>query len=284
MKDFRVRMARPDDVVAVVRIANQAFLETARLTGPIGRSFAQQLRDGGEWLFVVEDEDGRVVGFLLGRHSGDTAKIGWIAVHPNYWGMGIGGMLLRAIEEKARRMGLRAVETGTPFARSFYEKYGFKCIGVQRALILEIAGKSIEPPQEVRTRPLLLDDLSSLANIMGRDDYLSLLSSYFSTFQSDPEKALLSLDGENVVGVVIGRADSIYRDLVTLEYLYSVEPRYALSLLYGLVYLSSVEGLRWVGVRFPVPHIDEEELRKKGWKDGELPTFWTRYWMRKDLK
>ena len=203
MGRFHVRNAQPKDAVAVVRIANQAFLETARLTSCIGKGFAQALMNHNDWLFVAEDEDKRVIGFLIGQRVEEKAKINWIAVHPDYWRRGVGGLLLRAIEKKARREGLRIIETGTPFARGFYEKYGFKCVEAQRRLILELIGRNIKPPENIQICPLLLDDVSSLVNIMNQDEYLRFLISYFTIFSSDPRKALLGLDGDKAVGVAL---------------------------------------------------------------------------------
>ncbi|RLI37875.1 hypothetical protein DRO55_00270 [Candidatus Bathyarchaeota archaeon] len=284
MGRFHVRTARPEDVVSIVRVANQAFLETARLTGLIGRGFAQTMADYGEWCFVAEDEDDGIIGFLVGAHSEDKATIKWIAVHPDYWDRGVGGQLLKAIEDKARREGLKIVETGTPFARGFYERYGFRCVEVQKALILELVGRRVTPPEEIQMKPLILDDLGKLARFMERGEYLRFLTSYFNSFTDDPEKALLGLDRDEAVGVVIGRTDNIYKDLVKVEYIHPVEPSYALSLLYGLVHLCSTEGLRWVGVRLPIQGISEEALTRMGWREAKLPTFWTRYRMRKELR
>ena len=127
---YRIRQMRPSDAVAVVRIANQAFLETARLTSLMGRRFVQRMKGDRDCLFVAESDDGEVVGFVIGSCKGGRATIGWIAVHPGHQGRGIGGMLLEAVEGKAMERGIRVVETGTPFARTFYEKYGYRCVAV----------------------------------------------------------------------------------------------------------------------------------------------------------
>ncbi|MCX7039004.1 MAG: GNAT family N-acetyltransferase, partial [Spirochaetes bacterium] len=42
---------------------------------------------------------GKIVGSVRGRLEGETADIGWLIVHPYFWGRGIGTRLLGAIEE-----------------------------------------------------------------------------------------------------------------------------------------------------------------------------------------
>lgn len=281
---FRIRRMRPQDVVEVVRIANQAFLETARLTRRLGYGFAKYMLEGGELLFVAETEGGKVVGFVFGRREEDSAVIGWIAVHPEYQGRGIGGLLLKAVEDKARRTGLKTVITGTPFARSFYEKYGYECYRVERALLLELIGRTVKPPRDLDVRPLLLDDLPALASFMGDEEYLRFLMTYFSVYDSDPDMCLIGFRGKDVAGAVVGKRNEVYPDLVTLEELVVKDESHAYDMLDALTYAVSVKGYRWVGVRLPVRGLDEEELLRKGWKDAKLPSFWTRYHIRKHLR
>ncbi|MCX7778562.1 MAG: GNAT family N-acetyltransferase, partial [Armatimonadetes bacterium] len=95
----------------------------------IGKAFVQWMQRHRHCMFLAETEDGEAVGFLIGRCDGDKARIGWIAVHQTHWGRGVGGMLLSAIEQCAIERGIKVVETGTPFARTFYEKYGYECVG-----------------------------------------------------------------------------------------------------------------------------------------------------------
>lgn len=284
MEEYKVRTASISDVVDIVRIANQAFLEIARLPGSLGHGFVVHMKSFPDWIFVAErTTDRKVIGFLIGSRDKHAAKISWIAVHPEFWGRGIGGMLLHAIEEKARSEGLRIIETGTPFARSFYEKYGFHCINVQKAYILEIAGRKVESPSNIEIRFLFLFDLSELAQVMSKNNYLNLLESYFSALKANNENAILGLKNNQIVGVVIGQRDSLYRDLMILRYLYSVKQEYAPDLLHALIFLSSVKGYRWIGVKLPLFGIEEQYLRDTGWNEARLPSFWTRYWMRKDL-
>lgn len=280
----RIRPMRLEDIISVVRIANQSFLETARLTKLMGQRFAHYMRQWPDWLFVAETFEGRVVGFIFGSLEGEAhASIHWIAVHPEFQGMGIGGMLLKAIEEKAMGLGLKAILTGTPFALRFYEKYGFKCVGIRRRLVLELVGKSLEPPEGLESRPIALEGLRDFIPLMNREEYLRFLSAYFSVYESDPDKALAALADNRIVGILIGRRNEVYPDLVTLDCIFVKDSAYAYSMLKLFAYRASTGGYRWVGVELPIPYLEEGELLKEGWQDARLPSFWTGYQLRKDL-
>lgn len=281
--NLRIRQMRPSDVVAVVRIANQAFLETARLGWLMGRRAVHRLMEDRECLFVAE-AGGEVVGFVVGGCSGDRATIGWIAVHPDYWGRGIGGMLLGAVEEVARRKGIGVVETGTPFARSFYEKHGFRCVGVDRCMVLELVGRAISLPEGVRVRTLMLDDIGSLIELMGEEEWLRFSRAFFSAYEDDPEKAIMVTSKEGTtLGVAVGENDRTYGELVTLTYMFVGREGDAMKVLDSMAYLASSRGHRWFGVRLPLEGTSQEELEGRGWEDAKLPSFWTRYRMRKEI-
>ena len=280
---YRIRQMRPSDAVAVVRIANQAFLETARLTSLMGRRFVQRMKGDRDCLFVAESDDGEVVGFVIGSCEGGRATIGWIAVHPGHQGRGIGGMLLEAVEGKAMERGIRVVETGTPFARTFYEKYGYRCVEVRRSMLLELVGREISIPQGLGIRAITLHDLDEVMDLIGDEgEWLRFLDAYFSAYGRDAEKAIVVSSGE-LVGVAIGETDEVCGELVRLSYLFARDEGRAMDVLSCLVYVASARGCRWFGVELPVKGVTEEELESRGWEDAKLPFLWTRYRMRKEL-
>jgi ribosomal protein S18 acetylase RimI-like enzyme len=275
---------KPSDVVAVMRIANQAFLETARLTSLMGRRFAQRMRGDRECLFVAETDEGEMVGFVMGSCKEDRASIGWIAVHPNHQGRGVGGMLLEAVERRAMEKGIRVVETGTPFARTFYEKHGYRCVGIRRSMLLELVGREVSAPEDLRIRVITLDDLAEVMDFIGdEEEWLKFLEAYFSAYERDADKAIAVLSEEGMVGIAIGRTDELCGELVTLAYLFVKDNRRAMDVLRSLAYVASTRGCRWFGVELPVRGITEAELESQGWEDAKLPFFWTGYRMRKEL-
>lgn len=283
---YRVRQMQPSDVFSVVRIANQAFLEMARPSWYIGKAFAQWMRRHRHCMFIAETEGGEAVGFLIGRCDGDRACIGWIAVHPSHWGRGVGGMLLSEIERCATNVGIKVVETGTPFARAFYEKYGYKCVGIRKAMVFELVGRKIEMPHGLQIRTITLDDLPKLLNVIGEEnEWLQFLEAYFSACEGDPSKAAIvsEIAQQNCIGVAIGNADAVCKDLVILSYLFSAGEGRAMDVLRAFVYFISTFGHRWVGIRLPIRGISEEELEADGWQDAKLPYLWTCYEMRKEL-
>ena len=89
---------------------------------------------------VIAEDDGRLVGFLVGFLSQRLAETGYVhyaGVHPDYRGRGIGHELYHRFADEVRRRGgttLRA-ETGT---------WNVKSIAFHRAL-----GFTLEPSEEV---------------------------------------------------------------------------------------------------------------------------------------
>ena len=281
-KEIQIRPMEISDVIQAIRVANQAFVEGARFTARIGEGIARHLEEHRGWQFVAE-KGGDLIGFLTGKPGGE-AFVSWIAVHPAHQGRGIGGMLLKAIEAKARGQGIKEVRLGTPFARSFYEKHGYRCVEVQRRMVLDLIGKSISPPHGLCLRPVVLDDLPQLLPLFyGEGEYLKFLSAYFSAFDEHTDEALMGKRDGRTVGVLLGRSDSKLWDLITLSYLFARSKADALDVLQGLVYTCSRQGRRWVGVGLPIPYVEEGDLTERGWQDAQLPMFWTGYRMRKAL-
>jgi len=283
---YKVRQIKLSDVFSIVRIANQSFLETARLGWLIGRGVVQQLMRNRECIFIAETNRGDPAGFVVGALKDDKAIIRWISVHPSHWRRGVGGMLLRAVEEKAREKGICVVETGTPFARSFYEKYGYKCVDVRRSMLLELVGRSIPMPEGLRIRVLMLEDLPMLLDfIRDENEWLRFAAAYFEAYKSDPEKAILvTREDSGILGVAIGRSEKICSELVTLSYIFAKKKEDTIRILNSLAYLASSHGHRWLGISLPIAGITEEQLKRAGWQDAKLPFFWTMYIMKKKLK
>ncbi|MFA4015463.1 MAG: hypothetical protein RUDDFDWM_000546 [Candidatus Fervidibacterota bacterium] len=280
--EVTIRHALPKDIAAIVRVANCAFLEEARLPWLFGVGLVEHLRNFPDWQFVAE-VDGRIVGFLVGKPGEDRAFISWIAVHPAHWRKGIGGKLLKAIEEKANKAGLRIVELGTPFARKFYEKYGYKCVNIQKKLVLNLSQRNVDKPQKISLKNLSLDDLPRLLKFFGEEkEYLDTASKFFSSLADDPHLSLLGERRNEIVGVAIATTARLTPELVVISKIFAKDFDYMLSMLNGLEYVCSCYGKRWLGVSLPIPHVDEEKLLSLGWEDAKMPNFWTLYWMRKE--
>jgi len=302
----RIRGFQLADMVDLAKAASQGFLEmcgrhdfvTNRAVVPY---LTGSVDPADDWFIVADYEDARAVGSLVGQAGNfwmgasaseadnrNCVSLVWASVHPDYWGKGIGGRLIEAFEEKARKGKFTTEIVRTYFAQTFYEMYGFTRVETFKALALEIVGRGVAPPPKLEIRPLLLDDLPPLANHMTENAYGELLVSFFherklNAFGPERGETIIGrLDG-SIAGVAFGLTSSEYPDLLTLTYLFAREPEFALELLQGLVYLGSLDGRRWVGVNLPLQDIDESELMNLGWKEAQLPTFATLYELRKDL-
>ena len=77
---------------------------------------------------VVADDDGRIVGCVaVDIFWADLAEVKSLAVAPDMVGQGIGGQLLSAAIEDARRMGVKRLFTLT-YEQGFFQRQGFEVI------------------------------------------------------------------------------------------------------------------------------------------------------------
>ena len=109
-----------EDVLPLVRVSNQAFLEHARFP-EMGANAVRYIREHPGWQWGAF-EDGRMAGFLLTEPRGERERVAirLIATGPGTQGKGLGGRLLGALEDHAREEGVPLLSVGTPFAsRSF---------------------------------------------------------------------------------------------------------------------------------------------------------------------
>lgn len=94
---------------------------------------------------IVEKEDDIVKGFLCYTTYDGKMLIIWMGIRPEFMGKGIGANLLNWLTNKAKDLGMYAIEVETlpeeveyePYAktRAFYYKNGFKRIAYKKATI-----------------------------------------------------------------------------------------------------------------------------------------------------
>ena len=82
--------------------------------------------------FMAVTENGEVVGVVKVYQKGEcTGYISHLAVAPEYQHRGIGHLLLKTVETRARERGFCALETmARATATVYFEKYGFHVTGV----------------------------------------------------------------------------------------------------------------------------------------------------------
>jgi ribosomal-protein-alanine N-acetyltransferase len=86
--------------------------------------------------YVVAEDDGEVVGYAGMVATGHQADVQTVAVRADRQGGGLGGELLRALLDEARRRGagevLLEVRAENVAAQELYARHGFERIGVRR--------------------------------------------------------------------------------------------------------------------------------------------------------
>jgi len=81
-------------------------------------------------LFLVAEENGKIIGTILGGFDGRRGMLYHLAVSPPYQERGIGSQLMDEVEIKLRARGCHRcylmVTTDNPGAMDFYEKRGWE--------------------------------------------------------------------------------------------------------------------------------------------------------------
>lgn len=121
-----IRPATAADVPAFAQIIN----DCAEYGLMLHRSFAflyEHIRD-----FQVAEEDGQVIGCCgLTIIWANMAEVASLAVHPDHRGKGLGGQLVNACIEDARRLGIKRIISLT-YEQAFFERLDFKIIDRQK--------------------------------------------------------------------------------------------------------------------------------------------------------
>jgi predicted GNAT family N-acyltransferase len=135
---LQIRLAEPEDLAAAYALRHEVFVIGQDVPAELERD---ELDDGAQHVLAVDD--GRVVGtgrLVDGRIDADlrleagtpgtVGTIGRMAVAAEARGSGVGRALLDALVDRARVLGLPAVELHAQVhAREFYERAGFVPFG-----------------------------------------------------------------------------------------------------------------------------------------------------------
>lgn len=93
------------------------------------RDIRRKLQTGRE-LFLVGEQDGRLVGTAMGGYEGHRGWVNYLAVHPDCRRQGFGRLLMTALEEKLTAVGCPKlnlqVRTSNLDVIRFYEAIGYK--------------------------------------------------------------------------------------------------------------------------------------------------------------
>ncbi len=125
-----IRAMSPADVAAVGEIEEQAFSQPWSRQG-----FLDALGLDGT-LFLVAEEEEKVLGYIGMYSAFEEGEITNVAVDVSDRCRGIGGMLLAEVQKTARQRGLLRivleVRVSNESAIRLYEKYGFVKQGVRK--------------------------------------------------------------------------------------------------------------------------------------------------------
>lgn len=133
---MRIRRAEPHDLARIVEIEGLCFPEETAF--PAGM-FAYLIRYSV--ALVACEDDGRVVGFVMGYTSGKVGAVYTLDVHPSCRRKGIGLALLLALEKRLRALGAQAIRLEAalenPEAMRLYRRAGYS----ERELIRNYYGR-----------------------------------------------------------------------------------------------------------------------------------------------
>jgi len=281
-QDFTVRKLGLDDVLPLVRICNQAFLEHARF--PVhGVQSVRYIADHPAWQWGVF-RDGGLVAFLLTEPLPEKKHVAirLVATDPGIKGSGLGSLLLRALETQAPKEGYRTLSVGTPFARGFYEKNGFRLTKTNLRMIRNITCQPVPCDQEPGARLL---DFQAAAGILPRLGNNALRRAFLSAFLGNvrrEQSLMLMLGGaDGPRGVVIGRTPESYRDFAEVVFHHTFDRALA-PLVRAFERTVSALGLHYVG--FEVAEDQEREMELLGYTRSGQDFFWTMYILEKQLE
>ncbi|MCI0708724.1 MAG: GNAT family N-acetyltransferase [Chloroflexi bacterium] len=133
--DIHIRLAIPEDAIAIASVLHESFVEFEALytpaaftaTTPSSEIILRRLDEGPIW---VATSDGIVVGTVSVVGKSEGLYVRSMAVLPTSRGKGIANMLLEAVENWAAGNGYRyLILSTTPFllgAIRTYERFGFQ--------------------------------------------------------------------------------------------------------------------------------------------------------------
>lgn len=143
MEGFVVRDFRPEDYDAVMNIWSETHLYSEERGDDIN-TIQRTIAHGGKLLVLEKGDD--ILGTSWLTTDGRRVFIQYFAIRPDYQGMGLSHLLMKASLDYARELGLQVkleVHRENKVAKALYEKYGFRPLGDYDVYILRDLGKTL---------------------------------------------------------------------------------------------------------------------------------------------
>ena len=139
--------------------------------------------DPGCCLLAVDEASGRIMGSCFHHPRETHLSLGIMNVHPDFFGRGVAGSLLKRVvaEADARRLPLRLVSSAMNLdSFSLYTRHGFVPRAMYQDLILTVPPEGVPAPAEDAgmLRDATLDDVPELRELEFRINHVSREQDY----------------------------------------------------------------------------------------------------------
>ena len=125
---MKIRDLRPEDYDGLIVLWGEAGLPY-RLHGRDGRERIAREIEGFCSVFLAAEEEGRLIGAVLGTHDGRKGWVNRLAVLPEHRGRGIGSALVAEVERRLLEKGIGIVtcliEGWNESSKAFFERIGY---------------------------------------------------------------------------------------------------------------------------------------------------------------
>jgi ribosomal protein S18 acetylase RimI-like enzyme len=124
----KIRDLRPEDYDGLIVLWGEAGLP-CRLHGRDGRERIAREIEGACSVFLAAEEEGRLIGAVLGTHDGRKGWVNRLAVLPEHRGRGVGSALVAEVERRLLGSGIEIVacliEGWNEGSKTFFERIGY---------------------------------------------------------------------------------------------------------------------------------------------------------------
>ncbi|MFP4522053.1 MAG: GNAT family N-acetyltransferase [Fibrobacterota bacterium] len=293
MSEVTIRKAEIRDIPDIMDLCANCFLEEARNAAVAFWNFNRGFRDFPDYQIVAE-LDGRIAGFQSGRElrpekngGRNLYELGLIGVDSSCKGRGIGGILLDEVEKIAQEHGYEGIRLGTPFAVSFYEKYGYKLVDSEKKYITKLNGRVLEYKEGTEVRRSLKGDLRKYLEWVEDDEKKLYLAGGFYKALNSGAVFEFTHGGLCAAVIFMNRLSSssmgsgvVFGNVPGVVFEKGFDED---ALIKAILAAGQSIGFRKLGLSGG-EKFNDEKLRQAGFEAAAEPEFWSLKWMEKSFK